>query len=258
MEAIRFVRRPGPSERHFDLTQDCAAKVLDGVDALIHLAWQWSMPGPNYRKANVSGARKLFDLAASRGIHVVLLSTFSAFTSRPSEYAECKRALEYDLHGGLGTSVRAGLIWGGGPPMAMIQTVLRLASVPAMCLHLAPDPVMFQTESEKLARLLVSTARGEDQGGVTLAAFPEPLSLSAIEHAARMRPARLHVPIPTALVQSVARTAERTHLPLPLRSDSFAGALRPRDVSNEVLSNFRFAAGFANNEGFLAWLRAQG
>lgn len=255
-EPLRLIRRPRDDDRHFDLAADLDPRLLDGVDAVIHLAWAWLRPGAEYRRTNVEGSRRLFDAAAARGIPVVLLSTFSAFAQGRSEYADCKRALEYDLRGGSGAIVRAGLIW-GDKPAGMIKTVISMASTPGACFHLIPDPVLYQTEIGMLAQLLVSVAIGDASRSQIWAAWPESLTLSTIAHAVRTKPPAIHVRVPTAAIRAVARFAELAHVQSPVRSDSFAGTLRTGDVPAAGSGRSRFADDFAGNAEFLSWLRKQ-
>lgn len=254
-DVVRLVRSPAPGDRLFDLQVDPATSILDGIDAVIHLAWQWSRPGVTYRQVNVDGSRRLFDVAAHQGIRVVLLSTFSAFSHGRSEYAECKRALEYDLHGERGVTVRAGLVW-GYRPAGIAKMVLRLAALRKICCHLRPDPLLYQTEVAALARLLVAAATG-GRGETSLwAAWPEPLNLSEIAHAVRGTPPWYHAKIPAAPVRVILAGAERAGFLLPMRSDSFGGILRPGDVPSDP-NRSHFMGGFPDNRNFLSWIEEQ-
>jgi NAD(P)-dependent dehydrogenase (short-subunit alcohol dehydrogenase family) len=251
-EVVRLVRHPGKDEIMFDLSQHFDPRSLDGVDAVIHLAWQWSPPGYEYRRTNVDGSRRLFDAALAKQVPVVLLSTFSAFTKDDSEYAKCKRALEYDLRDSPNVSVRAGLIWGSSLS-GITKTISKIAKVKIICPHLAPDPLVYPSHAVSLARLLVSSATVYPNQPVLWAARPEAVRLSDVVHAVRQNSSGPHISFPIRLIKAAAAVGAALHVPLPIRPDSLDGGLRWGDVPVEQ-SGTPFAGDMPSNDEFLRWM----
>ena len=252
-EVVQLVRCPGSGQLHFDLACRHEANLLDGIDGVIHLAWQWQASAPEYKRINVDGSRRLLDLAVQRDIPFVLLSTFSTFSRTSSEYADCKRALEYDVRGGMGGSVRAGVIWGDGLS-GIAQTLKRAAVLPMVRAHLKPDPVLYQTSSTSLGRLLVGMCVDRTVGNLVLGAYPVPLSLSQLIHTIRVKDSGIQLPIPVTPLRFALRLAERAGLRLPMRSDSLGGALEPGDVPPNLWDE-KVAETFRRNEDFLSWMK---
>lgn len=256
LDVVRLVRRPTqPGDVFFDLSQPPQPSVLDGVSALIHIAWNWTESGLNYRRVNVDGGRSLLALCESRSARVVLLSTFSTFSKHSSMYASAKRELEEDVRSLQGSTVRAGLLW-GSEMAGMTQTVTKLARTRGICPHLSPDPIVYQSHEATTAQVLVEECASMTMGRVILGAHPRPLPLSHLVHVARDSSRGIHVGIPLAPLRAGLRFMENVGVSLRVRSDSLGGALTNADVPATYWDD-SFSSRFPDNDEFMSWLSSQ-
>lgn len=256
LEVARLVRRPTqPGDVFFDLSQPPQPSALDGVSALVHIAWNWTASGRNYRRVNVDGGRRLLALCESKSARVVLLSTFSTYSKHSSMYASAKRALEEDIRSLQGSTVRAGLLW-GSEMAGMTQTVTKLARTRGVCPHLIPDPVVYQSHQATIAQVLVDECASMTMGRVILGAHARPLPLSQLVHAARGSSHGIHVGIPVAPLRAGLRFLENVGVSLRVRSDSLGGALTNADVPATHWED-AFSSRFPVNGDFLSWLSSQ-
>ncbi|MFT4264891.1 MAG: hypothetical protein QM572_16020 [Nocardioides sp.] len=247
-EVVRL-GRGASADRGYDLAAPEATGSVDGLDAVVHLAWSWSEA-----ELNVPAGERLVRACAAADVRPVLLSTFSAF-AEGSRYGADKSLLERRVAGVGGASVRAGLVW-GAEPSGIVATLLRLAGAPVLAPRLRPDPALYHTSLARLARALVAEAAGADEatGSVALAAYPVPVMLSTLLDGLRAGPG-LALPVPIRSATAVARAAERLRLPLPVRSDSLA-ALGPGVDGALAASTLPWLDGFEPTEQFLRWARS--
>jgi nucleoside-diphosphate-sugar epimerase len=254
-EVVRLVRTPGGSEIQFQLGREFDSSPLAGVDALLHLAWDWSVTGDSYIRVNVEGSRRLLDVCREVGALPILLSTFSAFSKGESQYGVSKRALEYDFAAAGGSSIRSGLIWGASVS-GMIATVIKLAALKGACPHLRPDPLVYHSDVGQLVESLIALMRHPKPiEPVSLGAFREPMRLSEIAHAVRGTDRGFHVPVPVALFRAPARVLEARGVRLPFRADSISGGLAAGDLERSSLRH-TFLPGFADSSAFVAWMHS--
>lgn len=131
----------------FDLNCGPKAGVLEGVDVLIHLAWQRPRQTRRlYRPgANESGARKL--LEAARAVRVkktIFVSTQLASPGAVSFYGREKFAVECLFDGPEDTIVRPGFVFGGRPIGFFAETLKNLRQskfVPLICPEAPIQPI---------------------------------------------------------------------------------------------------------------------
>ncbi len=251
---VALVRHPRtPDERRFDLAEPVAGTLLDGVDALIHLAWDWSAGQDPLWADNARAGRQLAHLCQRSGVKPVLLSTFSVFAAGPSRYGTSKLAVENEFLAVGGSVVRAGLIWGGDQAAGIVQTVIRLASIPGVCVHLQPDPILYHCEQTELARTLLTLATQPDSGTVILGACDEPLRMVEMVH--HLTPDRRwgHVAVPTTWLIAAGQAADLAGGLLPFRVDSLRAA-DPRLQQQVHDSQLPFRGDFPGRAAFFAWL----
>jgi len=116
---IPWTRQPEPGAEvvAFRLGDSVDPSLLQGVDALVHCAYDF---GPRRWKEidaiNVAGSRKLFTAAQDAGVKsVVLISSISAFTGCRSLYGQAKLQIE-DLARYFDAFIlRPGLVYGDNP-----------------------------------------------------------------------------------------------------------------------------------------------
>src|ERR1035437_7567855 len=76
IDAIALVRRPSPGaelERRYALDAPLEDSVLEGVQTVVHAAYDLAQRGKDIRKVNFSGSLPLLDGVAARGGRVLLL-----------------------------------------------------------------------------------------------------------------------------------------------------------------------------------------
>src|ERR1700691_1848561 len=81
---VALVRSGGDataSRRHYDITEPPSPDLLDGVDVLVHCAWDLSLVDPDaVWTVNVAGTERLLDLARRSGLQrIVFISSMSAY-----------------------------------------------------------------------------------------------------------------------------------------------------------------------------------
>jgi nucleoside-diphosphate-sugar epimerase len=238
-QAIALVRRPdqdGPSSptdepaRRYALGEPLEASVLDGVETVVHAAWDLSSTGAEVRAVNVSGSLPLLDGLATRGGRAVLVSSLSAFEGARSLYGQAKLELEGAVLERGGVVLRAGLVFGvdaGGLFGAMVAAVSRHPLAPLIGGGLQR---LFVTHDQHLCELATAIIGGPLQPDrPVFAAHEVPTTLRAIaEQVAQANGRRLTViPLPKRLTYLGLRSAEMAGLSLPFRSDSLLSLANP-------------------------------
>ncbi|HTY96841.1 MAG TPA: NAD-dependent epimerase/dehydratase family protein [Solirubrobacteraceae bacterium] len=234
-EAVALVRRPheqdGPA-RHYALDEPLADGVLDGVDTVVHAAWDASVRGGRVAAVNARGSLPLLDAAAARGGRVLLISSLSAFSGARSRYGQAKLALEQEVQRRGGLSVRPGLVFGAAPG-GLFGSLAGSASGRGPTPIVGGSERLFVTHDEHLARLVAQLAGEPPQDRprprVIFAAHERPTTLRALtgEIAAARGASVRFLPVPTAAVLAVLRLAEAAGLELPYRSDSLVSLVNP-------------------------------
>jgi nucleoside-diphosphate-sugar epimerase len=141
---VRALSRSGSSEKHFHLTHvhfelgaNPTPQALDGVDALVHAAYDFRVTSwPDIERVNVDGSRRLFAAAREANVErIVLVSTLAAFPGARSLYGRAKLEIERAAIESGAAIVRPGLVWGAhGAAMfgALQRVVERLPIVPLL------------------------------------------------------------------------------------------------------------------------------
>lgn len=254
--AVRLTRAPSrPDDRAFDLTKPFDDGVLEGLDGLIHLAWDWTdLEDPVWGR-NARAARAIAAGCHRRSIAAVLLSTFSVFAAGPSRYGTSKLVAEREFLAVGGSCLRAGVIWGGEEPAGIAQTMVTLAQLPGVCPHLSPSPLLYHSQRDVLADLLVQQAVAPVTGPrLVLAAAPEPVDMVDVVHHLEARTdKRVHVAVPTKWLIAASRGADAARIRVPFRTDSLRAA-DPKLVREVAYGDLPFAPEFPGREQFLAWM----
>lgn len=232
-DAIGLVRRPAagdPRARPFALAAPLDPSVLDGVDAVVHAAYDLSCRGREVRAVNFEGSLPLLEAVASRGARTVLISSLSAFEGARSDYGQTKLALEGAVLERGGAVVRPGLVFGrdaGGLFGALATTIPRQLLTPLVG---GGGQRLFVTHDRSLCELVAAIVGGrEHAAGPLFAAHEVPTTLRAIAqhiadaHGRTLRP----LPLPGSLVYLGLRCGESLRLPLPFRSDSVRSLSNP-------------------------------
>ena len=229
----RLVRSPAPGshDRFFDLNSVGSSDALDGVDLLVHCAYDMALTSrADIWRSNVFGTVALFDQAVSRGVRrTIALSSMSAYPGTRQLYGRAKLATEVAaLARGL-CVVRPGLVYGAGWG-GMAGTLRRLAALPVLP-DFGPGARQFTVREHDFACALVALAGAERVPALPVGiAHPEPVPFTELltSFAASMgKPRPRFLPTPAMAVYGALRAAEFLPVRLPVRADSLLGLVRP-------------------------------
>jgi nucleoside-diphosphate-sugar epimerase len=232
-QVIRLVRRPeaGSGDRHYDLRRDVDASLLEGVDTLIHCAYDFSVTSKaDIWAVNVAGTRRLLEAAAASGVRrTILVSSMSAYPGTDQLYGRAKLDTERTaLDLGM-VVVRLGLVYGPGWG-GMIGSLKKMANLPLVPI-VGARSYQYTVHEEDLADAFVVLAHAPELPKIPLGlANPEPvpfrLLMERIAVAAGHPRPRL-IRIPWRPLYAALRLGERTPVQLPFRADSLLGLVRP-------------------------------
>jgi len=251
IEAVALVRRPSAADgpaRRYALAEPLEPSLLDGIQTVVHAAYDASARGPDIRARNVTGSLPLLEGLHERGGRMLMVSSLSAFAGARSQYGRAKLELERAVLGRDGTVLRPGLVFGvgaGGLFGAMVSALSRRALLPMIG---GGSQRLFVTHDGHLSELVADLVRGRAEGGGPLfAAHEAPTTLRSIaEQIAGAGGRRLVViPLPPALVALGLRSAEIAGIRLPFRSDSLRSLSHPiglDEVSSLARSPIAFPA----------------
>lgn len=231
----RLVRRPETEsgDRYYDITGTLSSDVLDGVDALIHCAYDYSVSTrSDVWSTNVYGTRSLLDLAVAKGVRrTIVVSSMSAYAGTRQIYGRAKLASEIDALTRNMCAIRPGLVFGPGWG-GMAGTLRRLTSLPIAPLvgRRAHQFTLHESDLRDAVRIL---AEAEQVPSRPLGlAHPEPVPFESlvrgIARANGRKTVRL-VSIPWRPTYVALLAAEHAPFNLPIRADSILGLVRPAE-----------------------------
>jgi nucleoside-diphosphate-sugar epimerase len=238
-EAVALVRQPpaddrppadSPRARRFALAEPLAPGALEGIEAVVHAAWDLSSRDAQVRAVNVAGSLPLLDGLAARGGRAVLISSLAAFEGARSRYGQAKLELERSVLERGGVVLRPGVVFGidaGGLFGAMAAAI---ASRPVAPLVGGGWQRLFVTYDENLCELIAAVVSGHFHSDrPVFAAHEIPTTLRAIAAQLAQRDGRRLrvIPLPQRLTYLILRLAERSGMSLPFRSDSLLSLANP-------------------------------
>lgn len=224
-QVVALGRRP--RDRRFELGPAPSAAAFDGVEVLLHCAYDFRPTSPTeiYRR-NVIGTANLLRAAHRAGVgRIVFISSMSAYSGTKQLYGRAKLEGEELVRELGGLTLRLGLVWGedaGG----MAGAVARLAALPVVPV-LGAKSYQFTVHRDDVVTGIRRAIEQPELTGVIGVADPQPVPVPRLlTELAAGQPGRL-VPIPWRPVYSAMRAAEAARIPLPLRADSVLGLVRP-------------------------------
>jgi nucleoside-diphosphate-sugar epimerase len=144
------------AQAHFELGRQVDPRTLAGADALVHLAYDFSLSRwVDIERVNVQGSRQLFAAAQEAGVdRIVYVSSVAAFPEARSLYGRAKLAAEQAALAAGAAIVRPARVW--GPKGTATFGPLQRA---AHRLPVTPVPVprelrLFLTHEDDLAALV--------------------------------------------------------------------------------------------------------
>ncbi len=238
-DPVSLGRRPLPlaiEHRALDLESPVPAGLLDGIDAVIHLAANTGGQGATPAQ-ELAFARELATQAASSGCRLVFVSSQAASSSAPSDYGRTKAAIESEVIAHGGVVARPGMVYGSTPAglFGIIDAAVeKLPVLPALTM---PTPNVQPIHVDDLADALLRLACDPQlQGVIALAGQPIPFTdfLAAI---ARVRHGRRawFLPVPVPVLRALLRVGGRLAGPRlsPERLDSLV-QLPALDASDDL------------------------
>jgi nucleoside-diphosphate-sugar epimerase len=229
----RLVRAPvaGSSDHFFDLSTGEAAGGLDGVDVLVHCAYDMTLTRrADIWRVNVFDSVALFDRALAAEVpRTLVVSSMSAYRGTKQLYGRSKLAVEVEARARGMCVVRPGLVYGPGWG-GMAGTLRRLGTMPIL-----PDfgstARQFTVSEDDFALAMVALAEAADLPTVPVGiAHPDPVGfrrLLAAFAAGNARPTPRFVPVPAMAIYGALRALELLPVALPVRADSLLGLVRP-------------------------------
>jgi nucleoside-diphosphate-sugar epimerase len=228
----RLVRRPEPGtpDQAYDIESACAPAALEGVDVLVHCAYDFTVRSRSaVWRRNVLGTRLLLDQAVASGVtRTIVVSSMSAYSGTRQIYGRSKLATELDAFARGMVVIRPGLVYGPGwgGMAGALRKLVALPVVPVVGGH--SHQFTLHEDDLRAALPILAQAKSVPRRPLGLA-HPDPVEfaelLRAIARVDGRRP-RL-VPVPWPLVYWSMRSAELLSLPLPLRADSLLGLVKP-------------------------------
>jgi nucleoside-diphosphate-sugar epimerase len=210
----------------FDLATGPAPQALEGVDALVHAAYdfthtRWS----DIVRVNIDGSRRLLAAARAQDVsRIVCVSTVAAFPGARSMYGRAKLEIERAAASVGATIVRPGLVWGEQATAmfgALRGSIERLRVVPL------PTPArrrLALVHEDDLALLVERLLERwpDGSGRLFVAASEHTLTLAQLLSllSPQVGKRRHFVPIPWTTVWLLLRLLELLGAKPPFRSDS--------------------------------------
>jgi nucleoside-diphosphate-sugar epimerase len=249
--AVKLHRRAaeGPHERRFSLDEPIDAAVLQGVDALVHCAWDFKATSwKQIQAVNVAGSLRLFETARAAGVQrQVFISTMSAFPGCRSLYGKAKLEVETQAVPRGVDIVRPGLVYGDHPG-GMMGSLAQLTKLPILPVVGNRRSLLYLAHEDDLGTLVARLSANAipRQAKPIVAAHPHGRTLREILHLlANARGKRvLFVPVPWRLAWAGLKCVETLGLRCRLRSDGLVGMMNLEthpnfDVAEAVGATFR-------------------
>ena len=230
---VRLSRAGGAAVRGFDLGEPLAEGLLDGIDALVHCAWDFR-PSSWKRifETNVAGSLRLFEKAVEQGVsRIVFISSLSSYDGCRSLYGRAKLEVEKEAERLGVVVIRPGLIYGprpGGMVRAISNAVRRLPVLPLVGRGDATQYLVHQQDLCALIAAVIRREPGEVPSPLIAAALPGRSSRSIVEEiAASFGKRRALVPVPWRLIHAALRLIETFGLRPRTKADSVIGLVHP-------------------------------
>lgn len=200
--------------------------VLSEVDAVVHCAYDTTLTDPRtIDSVNVRGTTTLAEAAARSGARMILVSSMSAYPGTRQVYGQAKLRCERAVLDAGGEAVRLGLVWGGAGG-GLVGTLARLAALPVVP-SFGPAVYQFTVHADDVGAGFVALIGGRRIGEPLGLANPARVPFERILAELSPKPEPTFVRVPWRTVYGALRLGEKLRLPLPVRSDSVLGLVRP-------------------------------
>lgn len=149
-------------ERNFNLGQQLDPTLLEGIDILVHCAYDFTpLTWPDIYKVNVEGTSELFKAARQAGVKkIVYISSISAFDGCVSLYGKAKLMTEQLCQEYQAVIIRPGLVYGNksGGMVGKLQVLCsKLPIIPVI----AASTKMYLCQQDQLAEIVVKSINSD-------------------------------------------------------------------------------------------------
>ena len=222
--------RQGDRAQQWSLGEELGQSAAEGADVLVHCAYDLTLRQvTDIWRVNVEGSARLLTSAANAGVpRLMLISSMSAYEGTGQLYGRAKLAIEKETLALGGIAVRPGLVY-GPQPGGMAGTLLRLTRLPITPV-LTGAAKQYTVHEDDLAAVIVQVLGADTwTSEVFGVAQPTAVAFRQLLQGLASREDRIcrMVPVPWRAAYFAVRMAEVMRLPIGLRSDSFAGLIRP-------------------------------
>jgi len=216
----------------FSLGDDLDPAVFDGVDTLIHCAYDFSLTkwGDIY-KINVDGTARLFRSAHLGGIRdILLVSSISAFPTAISLYGRAKYACEQLAKKYNGTSIRVGLVFDSESSGTIGAIESMIKSYPVIPIF-APGKLLYLCYRPDLCRCINDLLHDRHRADCITVANPQPLTFRELIQALQKKHNRIRplIRLPWRAVWGLIRMVEHLGLKPPVRGDAMVNFVFQND-----------------------------
>lgn len=215
--------------RYFDLSRAPDPEIFRGVTCLIHAAWDLRETDPlRAWGRNVEGSKRLLASAATAGIErIIFVSSMSAYFATKQDYGLMKLAIERSVLEANQIVVRPGLVY-GGTPGGMAKTLSKLSSLPVIPIFRGSR--LFTLHIDDFVAAVTTLVEAENVPSTVIGLAnetPTPFREIMLALSQPASKSRMTLTVPWHLVLGLLRVLERMKVPLPVRSDSLLGLVRP-------------------------------
>jgi nucleoside-diphosphate-sugar epimerase len=232
-KTVALVRSPRPDDpagRPFQLAEPLEASVLEGIDLLVHCAYDYNLTRrDDIWRVNVNGTERLLKEAEAAGIRrIVVLSSMSAYEGTRQLYGQARLAIEEATEAVGGCVIRPGLVY-GNQPRGMAGALRNMTKLPITPLVGGNAHQFLVHEDDFVAAITaLMTARTVPQGPIGIA-HPSPVPFRSLLEALAAADGRRcrFIPVPWQLLYAALRISEMFHIKVPFRADSLLGLVRP-------------------------------
>jgi nucleoside-diphosphate-sugar epimerase len=246
-EVVSYQRRAGAGVSRLDLDQAVDPKLFEGVSCLVHGAWDLKETDPHRAwERNVDGSKRILDAALQAGVsRFIFISSMSAYFGTKQNYGLMKMAVERAVLEADQIVVRPGLVY-GGETGGMARTLSNLARLPVIPVF--KNARQFTLHIDDFLATMTSLIITDDVPSSVIGLGYDPPEefrdiMMALARQQNRTPRTLTVP--WAPLHLALVIAEKVGLPLPVRSDSLLGLVRPanslpgKDVAARLGASFR-------------------
>ncbi len=228
-KVVALVRHPqsapdGCEPRPFALGEPLSPDLLDGVDVLVHAAYDFSARSwADICRVNAVGSEYLFDAATRAGVkRQIFISSMAAFEGCRSKYGLGKLAAEHAARIRGGVVVRPGVIYSERNGGLAAQIAALAKKTPVVPMIGSGNYPLYTCHVDDLCALLLFLARAEQPpADIITAAHRSPVTLRGlVEQGRGGKTLASIVPIPWRLIATGLWFAEAIGVRLAFRSDS--------------------------------------